>query len=113
MAWVGLFPLDELSEGDMRQVDSVPGADLVVCHADGQVFVLDNECPHAGGPLAMGNFAPPFIACPWHAWEFDCRSGECAHQPATRLHTYPVEIRDGKVWALLPQPSEDERPGGD
>jgi len=103
MAWVSILPLADLAEGDMRQVESTPGTDLLACRSDGQVYVLDNECPHAGGPLAMGNFDPPWIACPWHAWEFDCRTGECTHQPSVRLRTFPVEVRDGQVWANLPE----------
>jgi nitrite reductase (NADH) small subunit len=114
--WVSLFPLEALREGAVCELKDRTGSDLLACRAEGQVFVLDNECPHAGGPLAMGNFAPPYLSCPWHAWEFDCRTGECAHQPAVKVRTHPVEIRDGQVWADLPaaitEPASAEADGG-
>lgn len=88
-------------EGDMQQA-LVGGKDLVVCRFEGQFFALENECPHAGGPLAMGNFSGPLIACPWHAWEFDCRTGACVHSDKARLARFAVQRRDGAVFVEIP-----------
>ena len=33
------------------------------------------NCPHRGAPLAHGALHHHTIVCPWHAWEFDCRTG--------------------------------------
>lgn len=84
----------------MLQV-TLDGADLVVCRHGGEVFALENECPHAGGPLAMGNFSPPLVACPWHAWEFDCRTGECVHNDRASVRRFPVEERDGSAFVEI------------
>jgi nitrite reductase (NADH) small subunit len=78
------------------------GAEYLLLRTGDAVYALSNECPHAGGPLAMGVFRPPLVACPWHAWEFDCRTGQCVHSAKARVPVYPVEIREGRVWVRLP-----------
>jgi nitrite reductase/ring-hydroxylating ferredoxin subunit len=32
------------------------------------------------------------LVCPWHAWEFDCVTGESDFLPAAKLKTYPVTV---------------------
>lgn len=102
MPWQPLIASAEVADGEMRQIEFA-SQQLLLCRSGEQLFALANECPHAGGPLAMGNFSPPYIACPWHAWEFDCRTGECVSLPAARVTRYPVEIRAGHVWVDLPE----------
>jgi nitrite reductase/ring-hydroxylating ferredoxin subunit len=47
----------------------------VLCNAGGEIHALDGICPHRGAPLAYGALHGYTIVCPWHAWEFDCRTG--------------------------------------
>jgi nitrite reductase/ring-hydroxylating ferredoxin subunit len=101
MAWEEVGALSGLADGEMSQFARQNDA-FVVCRIGQEVFVLDDECPHAGGPLSMGNFSPPLLICPWHAWEFDCRSGQCVHSSKAALKRYPVELRDGRIFADLP-----------
>src|SRR4051794_13559894 len=37
--------------------------------------VLDNRCPHQGGPLGDGQIENGFVICPWHGYEYDPVSG--------------------------------------
>ena len=46
-----------------------------VCNATGEIHVLEGICPHAGGPLGEGALHGTNLVCPWHAWEYDCRTG--------------------------------------
>jgi nitrite reductase/ring-hydroxylating ferredoxin subunit len=108
MAWEELGPVTSLADGNASQYARETDA-FVVCRMGDEVFVLDDECPHSGGPLSMGNFSPPLLICPWHAWEFDCRSGQCVHSAKAAVRRYPVEIREGRIFADLP----DERQSGE
>lgn len=101
MAWENVYSLDELPDGEMVGVPREEGA-VVVCRMGDEVFVLEDRCPHANGPLSMGNFSPPLLVCPWHAWEFECQSGQCVHSDSAAVHRYPVEIRDGQIYAEFP-----------
>ena len=40
-------------------------------------FALDDDCPHQGASMAMGNCkANGIIECPWHHYLFDIRTGK-------------------------------------
>ena len=41
--------------------------------------------------------ATPVLACPWHGWEFDVRTGRGIRDRTYRARTYRVEIADGRV----------------
>lgn len=86
-----------------------------------EVFALQAVCPHQGGPVGAGGVFPRVcgevvdgrlrewldhenvvVACPWHGWEFDLRSGVCIGDPKRGLRRYEVELRDGAVYIRLP-----------
>jgi nitrite reductase/ring-hydroxylating ferredoxin subunit len=39
----------------------------------------------------------PVVACPWHGWEFDLKTGETVTAPTRRVRSYPVHVEDGVV----------------
>lgn len=69
---------------------------------DGNVFVIDNACPHAGGNLSAGEVNKGIVTCPWHHWQFDLRSGVCTDSAAARVQKYPARVRNGWVEIQLP-----------
>ncbi len=77
------------------------GTEVVVCNVGGVLHAFENECPHAGGPLGQGALHGHHIVCPFHAWEFDCRTGEYDYNSAVRLQRYPVEVKDDEVFVLV------------
>lgn len=68
--------------------------ELAICNVEGEIFAVDNRCPHRGGPLAMGALHGTRLVCPWHAWEFDCTTGVCDFDPAIVLRRYPVNVAE-------------------
>lgn len=70
---------------------------------DGDGFrALDNHCPHAGGPLGLGWLDGTVVVCPWHAWEFDIRTGACLASDQCRVRTYRVREVEGQLQVELP-----------
>src|SRR5689334_19018992 len=82
--------------------------------ADDSLHALRNVCPHAGAPLCRGqvggtmlpsrpgelDFADDVlvIRCPWHAWEFDLKTGEPLYTGTRgRVRVFPVACVDGRV----------------
>ncbi len=86
---------------------------LAVFHlTDPQRFaVTDALCPHAGGDLAGGEVTGSMVACPWHHWEFEVTTGVCPRNHAANIASFPVELRDGFVYADLDSPFKTG-PGG-
>jgi nitrite reductase/ring-hydroxylating ferredoxin subunit len=74
------------------------GEDTVaVCNADGEIHALDGVCPHAGGPLGQGALHGTTLVCPWHAWEYDCRTGVCVFSDEVKLDKFAVRIEGDDI----------------
>jgi 3-phenylpropionate/trans-cinnamate dioxygenase ferredoxin component len=59
---------------------------VVVIHAAGHFYALDDVCTHDGGPLSEGPVDPAgrTIACPRHGAKFDIQTGAALTMPATK-----------------------------
>jgi len=64
---------------------------------DGEVFALDDSCPHAGSSLAAGRFDGATVTCRAHGMRFDVRTGRMPGIDGLRATTYPVRVLDGEV----------------
>jgi NAD(P)H-dependent nitrite reductase small subunit len=94
--------LTELPEG-LGRAFRVGGRSVAVFRTRaGQVFALDQVCPHRGGPLAdgmvIGTAAAPQVVCPLHAFRFSIATGACDQPGVCGVNRYPVEVRDGVVF---------------
>ena len=101
MAFTVVAKFEELKAGE-PQACRAGGRDLALCRVADDVYAVDGYCPHVGGPLAHGALHGRMLACPWHAWEFDCATGQLNGQGPQRLATFAVEVRDGDVWVDVP-----------
>ena len=70
-------------------------------HADGRIFAVDAQCPHAGGPLEEGAMKNCEVICPLHDYRFDLITGRCSTDPGLTLETYPVFVEDNQVWVEI------------
>ena len=69
------------------------GVALALVKTGGVLYVLDDRCPHAGGPLSEGFVENGTVRCPWHERHFDPKTGACVDHRATR----PVRCRTVRV----------------
>ncbi|QNI34392.1 Rieske (2Fe-2S) protein [Alloacidobacterium dinghuense] len=86
--------------GEAREVST---GERVLCVANekGSISVMDNVCPHRGGPLGQGMIEGGKLICPWHAWAFDLRTGEAAHTTMARVPVYEVKVEGEDVLVKL------------
>jgi len=75
--------------------------ELAVFKVEGEVFAIDNTCPHRGGPLCEGDVFSMHVYCPLHAWGFDLRTGQSNVSKRTLVRTYPVRLTDDQVEVQL------------
>lgn len=87
-------PLGRIEDFPERKVVPVEvgGRRIGVLRRGGQIFAFADKCPHHGAPMCFaqvsGSMAPSernefcyehdgfVVKCPWHAYEFDVRTGE-------------------------------------
>jgi nitrite reductase/ring-hydroxylating ferredoxin subunit len=96
MAFVRVGSVSDLPPGSLREV-SVGDEPFALCNVNGELHALHGVCPHEGGPLGQGDLYETMIVCPWHAFEFDCRTGESDMDPELRVATVPVRIEGGDI----------------
>ena len=96
MALVKAVSVANLPPGEVVEFEN-GGSPLALCNVDGQIFCVDGICPHAGGPLGQGILNGSSLICPWHGWEFDCRTGVNDFDEDLQLRTFPVVVQDGDV----------------
>lgn len=109
-------PVQQFPEGSNRVVE-VAGRQYGIFNVGGQLYALANVCPHEGGPVCEGSLwglltaeilpdgevreyyasEGDVLACPWHGWEFDVRTGHCLADPKYKLHRLPVRTVNGMV----------------
>jgi 3-phenylpropionate/trans-cinnamate dioxygenase ferredoxin component len=71
----------------------VQGKRLALVNLGGDIYALDDDCPHEGGPLSEGQIVGEEIECPWHTSHFDIKTGRVTVDPATKdIATYKVRL---------------------
>ena len=102
---------DELMTGRPVVPVRLLGEDLVLFRdTEGKLGLIQRHCPHRGADMCFGRLEDNGLRCPFHGWHYD-RSGQCVEQPGepegSRMHeqvrarAYPVEERNGIVWAYM------------
>lgn len=92
-----------------RMLVTVKGVPIGVFNIHGGYHALINRCSHQGGPLCRGELvglahssgpgeyawvrSGEILRCPWHAWEFDVKTGKAIADPQNvRVKTYEVTV---------------------
>lgn len=87
----------QIPEGGVLGVE-VEGKNLALVKLKGEVYALDDTCPHEAGPLSEGEVIGDDIECPWHRSCFNIKTGRVTRDPATEnIATYKVRLAGDAV----------------
>lgn len=103
-----ICPTSELRPGE-RKIVEIEGKSIGIFNLGGEYYALRNLCPHQFAPLCLGKvtgYCEPspvgefhwvregeIIRCPWHAWEFDIKTGRSIFNPhKVRTKSYEVTV---------------------
>lgn len=89
--WTKAATTAELPPGTFKLVE-LDGRKIVLYNVGGTFYATDNTCAHQGGPLHQGIFQDNVVTCPWHAWQFDVRTGRSVYDPDLSIATFPVKV---------------------
>lgn len=110
----------ELPDG-ARKIVAHDGLEIGVFNWQGGYFAYENKCVHQGGPACEGllmhkvedkigpgkiwqgqKFSADEIhfVCPWHGYEYDLRTGECAADRRLKLRAFKVVTRGEDLYVI-------------
>jgi toluene monooxygenase system ferredoxin subunit len=90
--------LDDLWEGEMKEV-MVSGASVLLVHAEGGgVAAFSPSCPHQEYPLVKGDLDGRRLTCSAHGWEFDAVTGMGVNPDNCALRSYVVKVENDHVF---------------
>jgi len=95
--WVDVCSLLDIPSQGSRIVKTPEGCLALFKTTAGEVFALNDECPHKQGPLSQGMVHDKFVTCPLHSWVFSLETGEAQGADVGRVETKPVRVKDGRV----------------
>jgi 3-phenylpropionate/trans-cinnamate dioxygenase ferredoxin subunit len=99
--FVKVADLSEISDPG-KKVFELDDRLVVVVHAGGQVYCLEDLCTHDGGPLGEGRLDGHTIACPRHGAKFDIRDGSPLTMPATEATlVHEAKIENGAIYVKI------------
>jgi nitrite reductase/ring-hydroxylating ferredoxin subunit len=70
----------EIPEGGAIGME-VEGKRLALINLGGEIYAIDDDCPHEGGPLSDGTISGEEIECPWHTSRFNIKTGRVTMDP--------------------------------
>ena len=112
--------IGDLTDG-RRILARIDGRDVFVFEREGRLYAFENVCRHMGGPVGEGlligkveavldeqkrllyeRFSKEEIhlVCPWHGWEYDIETGECAANRRIRLRRYEAVQRGEDIYVI-------------
>ena len=110
----------KFADGD-RRIVAHDGVEIGVFHWQGRYYAYQNLCIHQGGPACEGvimhkvedvlgpdrtwhgqrfSATEAHFVCPWHGYEYDIATGECAADRRLKLKSFPVVRRGEDIYVV-------------
>ena len=90
----------EIAPGTSKVVE-VSGKTVALFNCEGTFYAIDNTCKHRGGPLGEGSLSSTTVTCPWHGWEYDVTTGECAMDRSIKVQKFDVKVEGDDILVSL------------
>ena len=94
-------PASKYPQAGGRALFEFEDKSLALFNVDGQLFVIDDSCPHQGASLCGGRLDGRVIQCCAHGLRFDLRSGYLLNSNLVKVNNYPVEIIDDQAFIVI------------
>ena len=94
-------PADKVPALGKRALFESEDKSLALFNVDGQLYAIDDGCPHQGASLCGGRLAGKVIQCCAHGLRFDLASGYLLNSTQVKVASYPVEVVDDQVFIIV------------
>jgi nitrite reductase/ring-hydroxylating ferredoxin subunit len=80
---------------------AIGGRSVLLCKDQGEVYAVDEICPHKHKSMAYGVVHQGKITCPHHQYDFELGTGRCKRRRCAPVMVYAVEVVDGSVFVKV------------
>ncbi|EJM15036.1 MULTISPECIES: Rieske (2Fe-2S) protein [Pseudomonas] len=101
-------PTGKLPQAGGRALFEFENKSLALFNVEGELFAIDDSCPHQGASLCGGRLEGRVIQCCAHGLRFDLRSGYLLNSTQLKVINYPVEVVDDQAFIVIA--SEESAP---
>jgi nitrite reductase/ring-hydroxylating ferredoxin subunit len=112
--------VSEFQDGE-RRIVFLGDREIGVFRYDGEFYAYSNYCLHQGGPACEGltiakveekimpdktsrglyfSETEMHFVCPWHGYEYDIKTGECAGDRKLKLRKYQVVQKGDDIYVV-------------
>lgn len=88
--------LNEVPVGTGKTVE-IGGKYVALFNVDGQIFAIDDTCPHAGSSLGNGKLNGRVATCRSHGMKIDVVTGCFPASEGFAVTSYPVMVMAGMI----------------
>ena len=99
--WHPIGDISDIPLRGARCVKTPQGKIAVFRTAENEVFAIEDQCPHKGGPLSQGIVYGDRVACPLHNWSIELGNGAAVAPDVGCARTFPVNVERGIVFVAL------------
>ena len=79
------------------------GERIALFNVNGTFYAIGDVCTHSEGPLSEGDLDGDVVTCPWHAAEFDVKTGAVLSPPASDpVPSYRVKVEGSDILIETP-----------
>ena len=95
--WLDIGSVEDIPVRGARVVKTPHGCLAVFRVAEGEIYALDDRCPHKGGPLSNGLVHGRSVTCPLHNWVISLETGAAQGADEGRTRAHAVRVEDGRI----------------
>jgi len=100
--WIAIGHVNDIPQQGARCVRTPAGTVAVFRTYDDQIFAIDDQCPHKGGPLSQGIVHDRAVTCPLHGMVLSLQTGEALAPDRGMVRTWPVKNENGLLFIQWP-----------
>lgn len=99
--WIKIVAAEDIPSMGSRKV--VIGEEEIALfkNRDGEIFAINNICPHKQGKLSEGLVHESVVTCPLHNWDIDLATGEALGNDSGCTNVYESKVEDNFLYLNL------------
>ncbi|WP_028631449.1 Rieske (2Fe-2S) protein [Metapseudomonas resinovorans] len=101
-------PAEKVPALGQRALFEFDDQSLALFNVDGQLYAINDSCPHQGASLCGGKLEGRVIQCCAHGLRFNLASGYLLNSTSLKVACYPVEVVGEQTFIVIA--SEESAP---